>query len=67
MLKQDLIKELSKLPDDYDIYIRYGDEDYVSDIEFEFCEDCEEEDGIGEFYLLVSNGQNIINAHLDNK
>ena len=65
MLKEELIKELNKLPDGSEIYIRYGSVNTVSDIEFEYCEDYETDEGIGEFYLIVSNGENIQNAHLD--
>ena len=65
MLKEELIKELNKLPDGSDIFIRYGSVNTVSDIEFEYCEDYDTDEGIGEFYLIVSNGENIQNAHLD--
>lgn len=62
MRKQELMKLINNLPNDYDIYIRYGDRGHVSDIEIEFvCDDNE----LGEFYLLCSNGQNIQNTFMD--
>lgn len=51
-----LIKELQKLPQDYDIYIRYGSNGQIGDIKMEYVKDYK---GIGEFYSLYSNGQNI--------
>lgn len=62
--KQELIKMLNQLPDNYDIYTRYGEENQVSDIEFEFV--CDDE-GIGEFYLIRSNGENIQTGTFDEK
>ena len=62
MLVQDLIEQLQKLPQDYDIYIRYGSENQVSDIGTEFV--CDDE-GIGEYYLMVSSGDNIQTSYID--
>ena len=62
MLKQELIEQLNKLPDDYEIYTRYGDRNQVSDIEFEFVAN---DEGIGEFYLICSNGKNIQTGTFD--
>ena len=59
---KELIKQLKELPQDYDIYIRYGDINKVSDIGTEFV--CDDE-GIGEYYLLCSNGQNIQDSFID--
>ena len=58
----EFIKKLQELPQDYDVYIRYGSNGQVSDIEMEYVEDYE---GIGEFYLLCSNGQNIQDTNMD--
>ena len=60
---KELIKQLQKLPQDYDIYIRYGSENQVSDVGTEFV--CDDE-GIGEYYLLCSNGYNIQTSYIDN-
>ena len=62
MKKQELLELVNQLPDDYDIYTRYGDENQVSDIEFEFVAD---DEGIGEFYLICSNGKNIQTGTFD--
>lgn len=62
MLVQDLIEQLQNLPQDYDIYIRYGSENQVSDIGTEFV--CDDE-GIGEYYLIVSSGDNIQTSYID--
>ena len=62
MLVQDLIEQLQKLPQDYDIYIRYGDINKVSDIGTEFV--CDDE-GIGEYFLIVSSGDNIQTSYID--
>lgn len=62
MLVQDLIEQLQNLPQDYDIYIRYGSENLVSDIGTEFV--CDDE-GIGEYYLIVSSGDNIQTSYID--
>lgn len=59
---KDFKEYISKLPDDYDIYVRYGDSGQVSDIEAEFV--CDDEN-LGEFYLLCSNGRNIQATGMD--
>lgn len=63
MRKQELLNLINTLPDDYDVYIRYGSDGQVSDIEAEFV--CDDE-GLGEFYLLCSNGKNILETEMDN-
>ena len=62
--KQELIKMLEQLPDNSNIYTRYGNSNQVSNIEFEFV--CDDE-GIGEFYLICSNGENIQTGTFDEK
>ena len=62
MKKQELIDLINQLPDDSEIYTRYGDRNQVSDIEFEFVAD---DEGIGEFYLICSNGENIQTGNFD--
>lgn len=62
MLVQDLIEQLLKLPQSSEIRIRYGIENQVSDIDTEFV--CDDE-GIGEYYLLVSSGDNIRTSYID--
>ena len=61
------VKELKRLMEELDeeleIYIRYGEEEQVSDIEIEFVPfdatwNIDEEDS----YLICSNGQNIKNV-----
>ena len=59
---QDLIEHLQQLPQDYEVFIRYGIQNQVSDIGTEFV--CDDE-GIGEYYLMVSNGQNIQTSYID--
>lgn len=62
MQVRDLISILSKKDEDMDVYIRYGNDGQVSDIGVEFvCDDNE----LGDFYLLCSNGQNIQNTGMD--
>ena len=62
MRVKELISYLQTLPQDYDVYIRYGSENQVSDVEAEFvCDD----NGIGEYYLLCSSGQNIQTSYID--
>jgi hypothetical protein len=62
MKKQELLNLINGLPDDSDIFVRYGENGKVSDIEAEFvCDD----DGLGEFYLLCSNGENIQKTNMD--
>ena len=62
MLVQDLIEQLQNLPQDAEIRIRYGIENQVSDIGTEFV--CDDE-GIGEYYLIVSSGDNIQTSYID--
>lgn len=62
MLVQDLIEHLQKLPQDAEIRIRYGIENQVSDIGTEYV--CDDE-GIGEYYLMVSSGDNIQTSYID--
>ena len=62
MLVQDLIEQLETLPQDAEIRIRYGIENQVSDIGTEFI--CDDE-GIGEYYLIVSSGDNIQTSYID--
>ena len=62
MKVQDLIEHLEKLPQDAEVYIRYGIENQVSDAGTEFV--CDDE-GIGEYYLLVSSGYNIQTSYID--
>ena len=62
MLVQDLIEYLQKLPQDAEIRIRYGIENQVSDIGTEYV--CDDE-GIGEYYLMVSSGDNIQTSYID--
>ena len=62
MLVQDLIEQLETLPQDAEIRIRYGIENQVSDIGTEFV--CDDE-GIGEYYLIVSSGDNIQTSYID--
>lgn len=62
MLVQDLIEQLQNLPQDAEIRIRYGIENQVSDIGTEFV--CDDE-GIGEYYLMVSSGDNIQTSYID--
>lgn len=62
MLVQDLIEQLQNLPQDAEIRIRYGIENQVSDIGTEFI--CDDE-GIGEYYLMVSSGDNIQTSYID--
>ena len=59
---QDLIEHLQQLPQDYEVFTRYGIQNQVSDIGTEFV--CDDE-GIGEYYLMVSNGQNIQTSYID--
>lgn len=62
MLVKDLIKYLQRKDEDMEIYVRYGDSGQVSDITAELvCDDT----GLGDFYLLCSNGQNIQNTNMD--
>ena len=62
MLVKDLINILTKKTEDMHIYIRYGNKGQVSDIEINFvCDD----NKLGDFYLLCSNGQNIHNTEMD--
>lgn len=62
MLVQDLIEQLQNLPQDAEIRIRYGIENQVSDIGTELV--CDDE-GIGEYYLIVSSGDNIQTSYID--
>ena len=62
MLVQDLIEQLQKLPQDAEIRIRYGIENQVSDIGTEYV--CDDE-GIGEYFLIVSSGDNIQTSYID--
>lgn len=62
MLVQDLVEQLQKLPQDAEIRIRYGVENQVSDIDTEFV--CDDE-GIGEYYLMLSSGDNIQTSYID--
>ena len=62
MKVEELKALLSNYEDNADVYIRYGSNGQVSDIEAEFvCDD----NGLGEFYLLCSNGQNIQDTGMD--
>lgn len=62
MKKQELLKLISQLPDDYDIYIKSGAKNIVSDIGFEYVAD---DRGMGEFYLICSNGKNFQKGKFD--
>lgn len=62
MLVQDLIEQLQKLPQDAEIRIRYGIENQVSDVGTEYV--CDDE-GIGEYFLIVSSGDNIQTSYID--
>ena len=59
---QDLIEHLQQLPQDYEVFTRYGIQNQVSDIGTEFV--CDDE-GIVEYYLIVSNVQNIQTSYID--
>ena len=62
MLVQDLIEQLQNLPQDAEIRIRYSEKYKVSDISTEFvCDNL----GIGEYYLIVSSGDNIQTSYID--
>lgn len=62
MLVQDLIEQLQNLPQDAEIRIRYGIENQVSDVSTEYV--CDDE-GIGEYFLIVSSGDNIQTSYID--
>lgn len=62
MLVQDLVEQLQKLPQDAEIRIRYGIENQVSDVGTEYV--CDDE-GIGEYFLIVSSGDNIQTSYID--
>lgn len=62
MKVKDLKALLSYHEDDEEVYIRYGESCMVSDIGLELvCDD----NGIGDFILLCSNGRNIQETGMD--
>lgn len=59
---KDLKALLSYLEDDEEVYIRYGKSGMISDVGLELvCDD----NGIGDFILLCSNGRNIQTTGMD--